>query len=134
MASIQVRFESRDMADIAMSRLRRKGIAYKISDIKTEDSNLRTPFAPQYVANLVFPFTPPNITANNNIYDKYLNQPVSANMPSRSMLNAESIGLPLYGQGGEVHMKFIVNDVNRENTSTILRNSGGYDIKLTNKS
>jgi hypothetical protein len=118
------------MADIAMSRLRRKGIAYKISEAVTEDAggNEKIPFAPQYVANLLFPFTPPNIANNNNIND-YNGGQATAHFGSRAVLSAESIGLPLYGNSGEVHLRFIVNDVNRDHTRTILRNSGGFDIK-----
>lgn len=128
MATIEVRFESRDMADMAMSRLRRKGIAYKISDTKTEDTNIKTPFAPQYIANLIFPFTPPNLTATNSVNDTNLNRPIPG-LASRAVLSAETIGLPLYGEGGEVHIRFIVNDANRDTAKAILRNSGGYDIR-----
>lgn len=127
MAIIEARFESRDMADIAMSRLRRKGIAYKISELKKEDSYNKTPFAPQYVANLIFPFTPPNITSSNSVNDNFA-EPVPG-LGSRAVLSAETIGLPLYGEGGEVHIRFVVNDANRDSTRAILRNSGGYGIK-----
>ncbi|NLL38954.1 MAG: hypothetical protein GX254_05165 [Clostridiales bacterium] len=128
MAVIEARFESRDMADIAMSRLRRKGIAYKISDTKIEDSYNKTPFAPQYIANLIFPFTPPNLTNSNSVTDTNFTQPIPG-LASRSVLSAETIGLPLYGEGGEVHIRFIVNDANRDTARAILRNSGGYNIK-----
>ncbi|NLO48481.1 MAG: hypothetical protein GX111_09220 [Clostridiales bacterium] len=131
MANIHVRFENRDMADIAMSRLRRKGIAYKISESVTEGSsghNEKVPFAPQYVANLLFPFAPPNVATNSNINDYNLGQ-ASTNFGSRAVLGADSIGLPYYGANGEVHLRFVVNDANRDNTRMILRNSGGFDIK-----
>lgn len=128
MAVIEARFESRDMADIAMSRLRRKGIAYKISDTKTDDAPNKTPFAPQYIANLIFPFTPPNLTGTNSISDSNLTQPIPG-LASRSVLSAETIGLPLYGESGEVHIRFIVNDAHKDTARSILRNSGGYGIK-----
>lgn len=128
MAIIEARFESRDMADIAMSRLRRKGIAYKISETETEDSNNKTPFAPQYIANLIFPFTPPNLTGSNSVNDTNFTQPIPG-LASRAVLSAETIGLPLYGESGEVHIRFVVNDANRDTTRAILRNSGGYSIK-----
>ncbi len=114
-----------------MSRLRRKGIAYKIAESATEGSgghNEKIPFAPQYVANLLFPFTPPNVSSNNNVNDYNLGQ-ATTSFGSRAVLSAESIGLPYYGASGEVHLRFIVNDANRDYTRTILRNSGGFDIK-----
>ncbi len=116
--SIDISFESRDRADLAMSALRHAGIAFRATG-GTRGSRAAArrsaPVSPEYCANMYFPHPAALFTGSGQDF-------MNNTLGSRAIIGDYSAF-----DRGSVRLRVRVPDEHAEDAGRILRNQGGYD-------
>lgn len=115
---IYVRFENRDTAERAASRLRRKSIPFRF-DI--EDAS-RGGLGAAPSMDLLFPTQYPNSLSGFSAQG----QPWGL---GRASMSADALGLPLWPGRGETRACVTVDDEHYDEVRAILVNCGGYGLR-----
>ena len=118
--NMTVIFDTLDSAEIAISRLRKSGIDFRVR-VRDDLREGSTPASAPLVANLYFPFQPVNNVLNSPVY-MYDNS-----LGSRVMYTSDILGLPIYG-GGETEVHISVSNEKTDIVRSILVNSGGHFV------
>jgi hypothetical protein len=117
MNTISVNFDSLDEAELAISRLRRSNLSFRVK-VRDELKNGSTPADAPMIANILYPFQPVNMmTTPVNMYNHQLG--------NRVMLTSDVMGLPIYN-GGETQVNITVSDEKVSKVRSIMVNSGGH--------
>ncbi len=119
--NIYVSFESRDAAELASSRLRRKGIAFRFALRETGSAGPDYAGSPAAI-NFLYPYQPINTNQNHT-------NTGNSQYYARSIVNAETAGLPFYAGAGETRVRVTVDDESYDEARAILRNCGGYAMR-----
>ena len=115
LTKIRISFEDGDRAELALSALRRAGIACRV-DGQSGGSSRRAPVSPVYCANIYFPHAA-TLDAG------------SGPALTGSVLGSRAIvypGAPVPSRGG-VRLEVVVAPEKAAAALAILRNRGGYD-------
>ena len=120
--NIYATFESRDAAERAASRLRRKGVAFRFSIRDDYDPSLSDVRAAPASMSLLFPYRPPNYAAN------YTNTSNSQTF-GRAFFTSDTLGMPVYPGAGETQVRITVDDEAFNEAHAILRNCGAYNVR-----
>ncbi len=117
--SMAVLFDTLDEAEIAVSRLRRTGLEFRVR-VRDEAKKGPAPAASPMIANAYYPYQPANMmTTPVNLYNTELG--------GRVMLTSEILGLPVYRAGpAELHVS--VASEKADIVRSILVNSGGHFV------
>lgn len=117
-AELVSKFENRDMADLAVTRLRRAGVAFSVS--RLSESQLRSGGdVPPGAFNITFPYT----TTATNVFDAVVKP--YAPMGARAMMERDT-----GGYGTEAVLKVRVGSGDLHRAREILRSSHGTDIRV----
>jgi hypothetical protein len=123
MNTISVSFDSLDEAELAISRLRRSDVNFRVK-VRDELVNSSRPSAAPMIANILYPFQPVNMMTTPANMDNY-------QLGNRVMLTSDIMGLPIY-KGGETQVNVTVSDDKASKVRSILVNSGGHLAPLNN--
>ena len=120
--SIQISFENRDTAELALSNLRKAGIAFSAAGGTSTSTAMKTPVSPEYCANIFFPFPPaPFVSAGQNNL-------MNNGYGSRAIVGMDSVGTPLM-ETGSMRLNITVPNDRAKEARRILHNRGGYDAR-----
>lgn len=114
--SIHISFENRDRADLAMSALRRAGIAFRASGSSRREPRRTTLVSPEYCANMYFPHPAALFTGSGQDL-------MNNTLGSRAIIEDSS-----YIGRGSIRLSVRVPDEKAGDAERILRNQGGYDV------
>lgn len=120
--SFNVTFPNRDIADLAMSSLRKADIGFRVDGMPAFTASMQLPIAPKYCANLYYPFPPARFLSGG------LDQ-AHASYGSRAILNVDTTGAPLV-ETGSLKTTVTVAEDDADSARNILRNQGGYDFGI----
>ena len=115
-------FDSRDRADLALARLKGKGIAFRVHYKQNDGVDERGFPLADYCANILFPYQPVNLTTTDSVTGDH-------RLGMRAILPFETMGLNNgESRGGEVTVRLSIDSSERDTARAILLNSGGYHV------